>query len=148
MKVSPTGAERMLDVYVGTRVRMRRLHLGLQLDELALMAGLAKEVMQALEEGKVKTTAALVLQMSQLLEAPVSWFFEGLGTSGRREVGGRTTDAATVGRMATEAEDLEILRFAYQNIRSASLRSVLVAMARMLADADLASRSGPSTRSN
>ncbi len=128
------GDGEVLDVYVGARVRMRRIHLGLQLDDMAMMSGLPIEALKALEDGSAKVTASLVLQLSQLLEVPVSWFFEGVGPAGELEFGGQARSPASVSYLSREAEDLEKLRFCYQSIGNSGLKSILMAVAQMLAD--------------
>ncbi|MCC2112909.1 MAG: helix-turn-helix transcriptional regulator [Hyphomicrobiales bacterium] len=55
--------------------------LGLRQETLAEQLGLSFQQVYRYETGDVRITAGRLLKISQLLDVPVSYFFEGLGTS-------------------------------------------------------------------
>ncbi len=70
-----------IDAHVGQRLRIRRRMLGLRQETLAEQLGLSFQQVYRYETGDVRITAGRLLKISQLLDVPVSYFFEGLGTS-------------------------------------------------------------------
>ena len=66
------------DKHVGTRVRMRRLMLGMSQTTLADALGLSFQQVQKYEKGKNRISASRLQQISNVLQVPVPFFFEGL----------------------------------------------------------------------
>lgn len=71
-------ANNPVDTHVGSRVRMRRLMLGLSQEKLADGLGLTFQQVQKYEKGTNRIGASRLQQMSHILQVPVSFFFEGL----------------------------------------------------------------------
>ncbi len=69
-----------IDVHVGGRVRVRRVHLGLSQAKLAAALGLTFQQIQKYERGVNRISASKLFELSQFLEVPVSFFFEGVET--------------------------------------------------------------------
>ena len=67
-----------VDLYVGTRLRLRRSLVGLTQDKLAQALGITAQQVQKYENGMNRMGASRLLQVSQILKAPVQYFFEGL----------------------------------------------------------------------
>src|ERR1700722_17967100 len=65
------------DKYVGSRVRMRRLMLGMSQDKLADPLGLPFQKVQKYEKGTTRISASRLQALSQILDPPVHFFFEG-----------------------------------------------------------------------
>ncbi len=66
------------DKQVGTRVRMRRLMLGLSQTKLADALGITFQQVQKYEKGVNRISASKLQQISDFLEIPVPFFFENL----------------------------------------------------------------------
>jgi len=66
-----------VDRYVGSRVRMRRLMLGLSQSKLADQLELTFQQVQKYEKGSNRIGAGRLHQLSYILDVPVSFFFEG-----------------------------------------------------------------------
>jgi transcriptional regulator with XRE-family HTH domain len=66
-----------VDRYVGSRVRMRRLMLGLSQSKLADQVELTFQQVQKYEKGSNRIGAGRLYQLSHILDVPVSFFFEG-----------------------------------------------------------------------
>jgi len=66
-----------IDKYVGSRVRMRRMMLGMSQEKLGGALGLTFQQVQKYEKGTNRIGASRVQQISQILQVPVAFFFEG-----------------------------------------------------------------------
>lgn len=65
-----------LDVYIGTRIRLRRTLLGLSQAKLATAIGLTFQQIQKYEHGSNRIGASRLHQLSRVLDVPVDFFFE------------------------------------------------------------------------
>ena len=68
---------RPVDVYVGMRVKNRRVLVGMGQDELGERIGLTFQQIQKYERGKSRISAGKLWEISGILGVPVKWFFEG-----------------------------------------------------------------------
>ena len=81
------------DKYVGSRVRMRRLMLGMSQEALAGQLGLTFQQVQKYEKGVNRISASRLQQMCHILQVPVQFFFDGAP-----ELGGCDTSAVADSR--------------------------------------------------
>src|ERR1700680_2298696 len=65
------------DKYVGARIRMRRLMLGMSQTALAQGLGLTFQQIQKYEKGVNRIGASRLQQIAHILRVPVEFFFEG-----------------------------------------------------------------------
>ena len=70
-----------VDKYVGSRVRMRRIMLGMSQEKLGEALGLTFQQIQKYEKGTNRVGASRIQQIAEILQVPVSFLFEG-GPSG------------------------------------------------------------------
>ena len=70
-----------VDLHVGARVRMRRKLLGVSQEKLADALGLTFQQVQKYERGTNRISASKLFEIGRFLQAPVSYFFEGVGPS-------------------------------------------------------------------
>jgi transcriptional regulator with XRE-family HTH domain len=73
----PRGSQNPIDKYVGSRVRMRRLMLEMSQTNLADALGLTFQQVQKYEKGTNRIGASRLQHISQILQVPVPFFFEG-----------------------------------------------------------------------
>src|SRR3954454_3911322 len=66
-----------IDIHLGRRLRRRRRLLGLTQQELAQACGVRFQQIQKYECAANRMSAARVWQLAELLEVPVSYFYEG-----------------------------------------------------------------------
>ena len=76
-----TKAPNPVDKYVGSRVRMRRIMLGMSQEKLGEALGLTFQQIQKYEKGTNRVGASRLQQISEILQVPVSFLFDG-GPSG------------------------------------------------------------------
>ena len=65
------------DKYVGSRVRMRRLMLHMSQERLADQLGLTFQQVQKYEKGTNRIGASRLQHIAEILQVPISFFFEG-----------------------------------------------------------------------
>src|SRR4249919_2143319 len=66
-----------IDKHVGSRVRMRRMMLGMSQEKLGDALSLTFQQVQKYEKGSNRIGASRLQQISLILQVPVSFFFEG-----------------------------------------------------------------------
>src|SRR5215468_9950123 len=118
-----------IDRHVGSRVRMRRMMLGMSQEKLGDALGLTFQQVQKYEKGSNRIGASRLQQISLVLQVPVAFFFEGAPSlpgevsepAGLAEP--RTPDFAT--GMLSTSEGLALAR-AFMRISSVRLRRRLV----------------------
>src|SRR4030081_2807001 len=71
-----TKAPNPVDKYVGSRVRMRRIMLGISQEKLGDALGLTFQQVQKYEKGTNRVGASRIQQISEILQVPVSFLFE------------------------------------------------------------------------
>ncbi len=66
-----------IDIYVGGRMRLRRIQLGLSQGALASKIGVSFQAVQKYESGDIRISASRLYDVSQVLEVSPAFFFEG-----------------------------------------------------------------------
>src|SRR3979411_826877 len=66
-----------IDKHVGSRLRMRRMMLGMSQEKLGDALGLTFQQVQKYEKGVNRVSASRLQHISQILQVPVPFFFEG-----------------------------------------------------------------------
>ena len=74
-----------IDVYLGKRLRRRRRLLGLTQQQLAGTVGVRFQQIQKYECGANRISAARLWQLSEALEVPVGYFYDGLSDRAQKE---------------------------------------------------------------
>ena len=74
----PSARASAADRHVGSRIRERRVMLGLSQQQLAHMIGVTYQQAHKYERGLNRISAGRLYEIAQVLSVPVSWFFEGL----------------------------------------------------------------------
>jgi transcriptional regulator with XRE-family HTH domain len=77
-EVRPSARASAADRHVGSRIRERRVMLGLSQQQLAQMIGVTYQQAHKYERGLNRISAGRLYEIAQVLNVPVSWFFEGL----------------------------------------------------------------------
>ena len=135
----PTKAPNPVDKYVGSRVRMRRIMLGMSQEKLGEALGLTFQQVQKYEKGTNRVGASRIAQISEILQVPVSFLFEG-GPGGSADSYNEGTSPAYVSDFLATSEGLALTR-AFTRIPDARLRRTIVDMVEQIA-----AREGPDER--
>jgi transcriptional regulator with XRE-family HTH domain len=72
----------LIDIHLGRRLRRRRRILGLTQQQLAGACGVRFQQIQKYECAANRMSAARLWQLAEVLEVPVSYFYEGLSQDG------------------------------------------------------------------
>jgi transcriptional regulator with XRE-family HTH domain len=115
------------DKYVGSRVRMRRLMLGMSQEKLGEKLGLTFQQVQKYEKGTNRIGASRLQHISQILKVPVSFFFEGVSPAARPADDGtaRAPVADYVSDFLSSSDGLALTK-AFTNIKDSKLRRRVV----------------------
>ena len=128
-----------VDRHVGARIRSLRMARGESVQGLAAALGLSPRQLQACEDGSQRVGAHRLREISRILKAPPSSFFEGFL---RRDAAGpKTTPPAphppAVKHSITVTNLLEVL----MHVQDAALRKSIFDLARALSADDVKSLS-------
>jgi transcriptional regulator with XRE-family HTH domain len=116
------------DKYVGSRVRMRRLMLGMSQEKLADQLGLTFQQVQKYEKGTNRISASRLQQMSGILEVPVPFFFEGGPSTGLTlKIGEQAPSPAYITDFLAHADSHALVK-AFMRIKNANVRRCIVRM--------------------
>jgi transcriptional regulator with XRE-family HTH domain len=127
------------DKHVGARVRMRRMMLGMSQEKLGDALSLTFQQVQKYEKGANRIGASRLQQISNILQVPVSFFFEGapqtpgLATSGMSEA----PSPAYVSDFLATSDGLALTK-AFMGIKDAKLRRRIVDLVEQIAGPDKA----------
>lgn len=113
-----------IDVHVGSRLRLRRTLLGLSQEKLGEAVGITFQQLQKYERGTNRISASRLYHLSQVLEVPVSFFFDDMPTGGPEPAGSQQiqvpSETDEIEALA-KRETLELVR-AYYRIQSPAVR--------------------------
>jgi transcriptional regulator with XRE-family HTH domain len=121
-----------VDARVGAKVRLRRVVLGLTLEELGSRVGLSAQQIQKYEAGVSRIPATRLYEIAQALDVPISWFFDPSGSPAVKE-------SATTGRHrgasqeASLRQDAERLVRLFRMIEDPRLRRKVIELVELLA---------------
>ena len=101
-----------IDAFLGRRLRRRRRLMGLTQQQLADSVGIRFQQIQKYECGANRISAARLWRLSEALEVPVGYFYEGLADGAERRVEDRRTDGTRDVSGRKETQDL--IRAYYQ----------------------------------
>lgn len=120
------------DKYIGNRVRMRRLELRMSQVDLADRLGITFQQVQKYENGVNRISASRLQRISQVLDVPIYFFFEGAGESSQNQQkrGQRASASQVTDFLATP--DAHALMRAFMRIKDPKLRRWVVRTVRAL----------------
>jgi transcriptional regulator with XRE-family HTH domain len=75
-----------VDEYVGSKIRERRVALGLTQQQLANMIGVTYQQAHKYERGINRISAGRLYSIAKALNVPISFFYEGLEATDKQEV--------------------------------------------------------------
>jgi transcriptional regulator with XRE-family HTH domain len=115
-----------VDKHVGSRVRMRRLMLGMSQSTLADGLGLTFQQVQKYEKGTNRMGASRLEHLSHILQIPVPFFFEGAPHLPGQPTGiGEAPSPAYVSEFLATTDGLALTK-AFMRIKEPGLRRRIV----------------------
>jgi transcriptional regulator with XRE-family HTH domain len=124
------------DKHVGSRVRMRRMMLSMSQEKLGDALGLTFQQVQKYEKGTNRISASRLQQMCNILQVPVSFFFEGAPPpSGHRGGMSEAVSPAYVSEFLATIDGLALIK-AFMRIKNGKLRRYIVELVEHIADSE------------
>jgi transcriptional regulator with XRE-family HTH domain len=124
-----------VDQYVGSRVRMRRLMLGMSQERLGDALDLTFQQIQKYEKGANRIGASRLQQIATILQVPVSFFFEGVPVQPNAAGELAVPDIADFSMSLFSTSDGLALAKAFVRIENRRLRRRIVDLVEEMADA-------------
>jgi transcriptional regulator with XRE-family HTH domain len=126
-----------IDVQVGTRVRLRRMLIGMSQEKLGEMLGLTFQQVQKYEKRVNRIGAGRLFQVAHILGVPIDYFYEGVngmgeGAPGFAEPGG---SSPPVLEFLSSGEGLQ-LSLAFMKIKDPKVRKRVLDLVKSLSDGE------------
>jgi transcriptional regulator with XRE-family HTH domain len=127
-----------VDKHVGSRVRMRRMMVGMSQEKLGDALSLTFQQVQKYEKGTNRIGASRLQQISHILQVPVAFFFEGApdlpNGNGDQGLNGAPSPAYVSDFLAT-SDGLSLTK-SFMRIKDAKLRRRIVDLVEQIAGED------------
>lgn len=125
-----------IDVHVGSRVRLRRMMLGMSQEKLGEALGITFQQIQKYEKGTNRIGGSRMMHISRVLNVPVGWFFEdapGSATSSPASEGPNQT--SLVAEFLSSSEGIALNK-AFIRIKDARARRQVINLVKVIAGED------------
>jgi transcriptional regulator with XRE-family HTH domain len=123
-----------IDVHVGSRLRMRRIMLGMSQVKLGEAFGVTFQQVQKYEKGVNRMGSSRLQQAADILGVTVPFFFEG-ATGGTYKPDGSAPSPAYVNEFVSSEDGLRLIK-AFARLPRPALRQRIVAVVREIAGDD------------
>src|SRR5262245_27730745 len=135
--VKHRGVPNLVDKHVGSRVRMRRMMLGMSQEKLGDGLGLTFQQVQKYEKRANRIGASRLQHISHILQIPVPFFFEGAPHLPGQPEGIAAAPLPTyVSEFLATIDGLALTK-AFMEIKELSLRRRIVALVEAIAGDEL-----------
>lgn len=130
----------LIDTHVGSRVRLRRMLLGMSQEKLGESLGLTFQQVQKYEKGVNRVGASRLFDLAQVLGVPVQYFYDELdpenndGATANRGFGERPSESYVVDFLGTR-DGLELNK-AFARVTDPKVRRAIIDLVRTLADSN------------
>lgn len=121
-----------IDQTVGDRIRKRRTLLGFTQEQLAEALDISYQQIQKYETGANRVSAGRLFQIAQRLEAPIGYFFEGMGLEFDTEVS-----------IGSNRATIDLVRN-FNTIGDPSIRNAVASLVKSLAQTNVVEDAMPS----
>lgn len=141
MSLSNSISYHPVDKHVGSRLKSRRVMVGMSQDELGKAVGVTFQQIQKYEKGSNRIGCSRLHEISSVLNTPIGFFFDDFNdnyslSNGTQVYGGCAEEAdnfKTENESASNKEILSLVR-SYNNIKSIYVRKNVLALIRSLSD--------------
>ena len=133
MEKPQTKVPNSIDIHVGSRLRMRRMMLGMSQEKLGEAFGLTFQQVQKYEKGANRMGASRLQQAAQILGVSVPFFFE--GAPGGHIEGGDTLSPSYIDDFVSSEDGRRLIK-AFVRIARPAVRYRIVNVVQEIAAAD------------
>jgi transcriptional regulator with XRE-family HTH domain len=126
-----------IDVQVGTRVRLRRMLIGMSQEKLGELLGLTFQQVQKYEKGVNRIGAGRLFQVAHILGVPIDYFYEGVNGTSEGAPGFSEPGASSppVMEFLSSGEGLQ-LSLAFMKIKDPKVRKRVLDLVKSLSDGE------------
>lgn len=121
-----------VDVHVGTRVRLRRQVMKMSQEKLGDKLGVTFQQVQKYERGSNRIGASRLWKISEVMDVPVNFFFDGLSESYARGEFAEDDQMPIVYEFINSTDGVSLAK-AVSQIKSKAVRRQLLELARAMA---------------
>ena len=115
-----------IDAYIGSRVRLRRMTVGVSQEQLGEALGLTFQQIQKYEKGQNRIGAGRLYRIARILSTPIDYFYDGLpptaGSDDKASIAARSADIQAF----MSSPDGHALSLAFQKITDPATRRRIV----------------------
>ncbi len=129
-----------IDKEIGSRMRMRRMVIGMSQEKLGEMLGLTFQQVQKYEKGTNRISVGRMIDIARILGVEIAFFFEGLTRDKKGAGFAETAQPPFVSDFMSTQDGHQLMR-AFTRIKSAKARRAVVQLAVSLADDESGDRS-------
>jgi transcriptional regulator with XRE-family HTH domain len=130
-----TKSPNPVDRHVGSRVRMRRMLIGMSQEKLGEALGITFQQIQKYEKGTNRIGASRLHQIARVLGVPIEFFYEGAPQIGTVRGFAEAPSSSYVADFLTTPEGLELAK-AFIAIKDAKVRRRIVELAKALGQSE------------
>src|SRR6516162_6256287 len=136
LQLARKNTPNLTDQHVGARVRMRRKMVAMSQEKLGAALGLTFQQVQKYEKGATRISASRLQQMSDILQVPVEFFFEGSPNASAPH-GSNKSELwmAQIDDFVSDPDGLRLIR-AFMRIDNVALRRRIVVLMQEIAGDD------------
>jgi transcriptional regulator with XRE-family HTH domain len=122
-----------VDGQVGTRVRLRRMLVGMSQERLGELLGLTFQQVQKYEKGVNRIGAGRLYQVAQILGVSISYFYEGVVEQSAQSIRNGESSTPPVMEFLSSGEGLQ-LTLAFMRIKDSKVRKRVIDLVKSLAE--------------
>jgi transcriptional regulator with XRE-family HTH domain len=122
-----------IDAQVGSRLRLRRMMIGMSQERLGEMLGLTFQQVQKYEKGVNRIGAGRLFEIACILGVPIYYFYEGVSSQLGGAPGFAESESPPVIEFVASGEGLH-LSLAYMRIKDAKVRKRVLDLVKSLAE--------------
>jgi len=121
-----------IDIEIGSRVRMRRISVGMSQEKLGDMLGLTFQQVQKYEKGTNRISVGRLVDIAKILGVDIHFFFDGV-KSGKADAGFAEEESPPyISEMMSTPEGLQLIR-TFTGIKNPKVRKSIVQLVASLA---------------
>lgn len=124
-----------IDKEIGTRVRVRRVSIGMSQEKLGEMLGLTFQQVQKYEKGMNRISVGRLVDIARILGVDIHFFFSGLKSTKAESGFAEEESPPYIADVMSTPEGLQLIR-TFTSIKSAKVRKTIVQLVAALAVQD------------
>ena len=124
-----------IDVHVGSRLRMRRMLIGMSQEKLGESLDVTFQQIQKYEKDSNRISASRLFEISRILDVPVQFFFDDIKlANGTKKLEGREhVDAMQVIDFLSSSDGAMLIR-TFSGIEDAAIRRNIIDLVKSISD--------------